>query len=159
MLDVILAWARLDSLISKWMSLAFGTSPDATVILMGNMNTGTKLTRLKILYSHFGFDSEAERLGALQNEHGRHVDVRNTIAHVSCVGQIVGDPTKVVFMALKRIKDMPGHTFVEVIHLEQMIAAAHFALAACKDIEHIIEELRQSVEDQVRTAAKKAAET
>ncbi len=127
------------------MSVAFGTSPDATVILMGNMGTDGKLTKLKTLYTHFGFKSEADRIGALQNEHCRHVDVRNTIAHVSCVGQIAGDADKVVFMAIKRIKEMPGHTFVEVVHIEQMRAATDFALGACGNIEQIIEELKQSV--------------
>jgi hypothetical protein len=146
MLDVILAWARLDSFMSKWMSVAFGTSPDATVILMGNMSTQAKLTKLKGLYGHFGFQSEAVRIAALEKEHLRHVDVRNAIAHVSCVGQMIGDANKVVFMAIKRIKAMPGHTFVEVVHLDQMTAATDFALGACKNIEQIIEELKQARE-------------
>lgn len=141
MLDVILTWARLDTLISKWMSVAFGTTPDATVILMGNMATKNKIEKLKALYLHFGFKSEADRIGNLLNAHAEHADLRNTIAHVACMGQIKGDPQKVVFQAIKRIKSEPGHTFVEVIHLDQMRAAAEFALGACDTIIPIIDGL------------------
>lgn len=148
MLDVILAWARFDTFISKWMSVAFGASPDATVILMGNMDTGNKLNRLKTLYAHFGFESESARLEALKKAHAGHVDVRNTIAHVSCIGQIVGEPEKVVFSAVRRVKNQPGYTFVEVIHLEQMIAATEFALTACESIGKIVDELKASIADQ-----------
>jgi hypothetical protein len=152
MLDVILAWARFDTFISKWISVAFGTSPDATVILMGNMDTRNKLERLKSLYAHFGFTSEADRIEALKKAHAEHVNVRNTIAHVSCVGQVAGEPDKVVFTAVRRVKNQPGYTFVEVIHLEQMVAAVGFALRACEDIGNIVDELKTSIAERSQDA-------
>jgi hypothetical protein len=139
MLNVILSWARFDAFVSKWVSVTFGTSADATVILMGNMDTRNKLDKLKALYLHFGFLSGATKIEDLKKAQGEHVDVRNAIAHRSCVGQIRGDPEKVVFMSIRRVKGMPGHSFVEVMHLSQMIAATEFALHACDNISRIID--------------------
>jgi hypothetical protein len=138
MLDVILSWARFDTFVSKWVSLAFGTQPDAAVILMGNMDTKNKLDKLKTLYEHFGFAEGAESLNRLRKAHGEHVDVRNAIAHSSCVGRMKSDKQRIVFSSMKRVKGDLGKALVESIHTDQMRAATNFALKACANIEKII---------------------
>ena len=47
--DVILSWARLDSLVSQLALLSFGLALDGGTILLGAMDTKAKLDRLKKL--------------------------------------------------------------------------------------------------------------
>lgn len=139
MLDVILSWARFDTFVSKWATLAFGTEPDAAVILMGNMDTKNKLDKLKALYEHYGFAEGAESLNRLRKAHGEHVDVRNAIAHSSCAGRMKSDHNRIVFSSMKRVKGDLGKSLVESMHLDQMRDATKFALNACANIEKIID--------------------
>lgn len=146
MLDVILAFARLDTFISRWMAGAFGTTPDATVILMGNMDTRNKLDKLKALYQHFGRKEGAAMVEALTKAHGNHVPIRNTIAHVACVGRIKDAPDKIAFSAVKRVKDTPGYTFVDVLSLGQMRDASAFAMDACDGLVSVIDQLQRPLQ-------------
>lgn len=150
MLDVILSWARFDAFIAKWVSVAFGTSPDATVILMGNMDTRNKLDKLKALYLHFGLKEGAASVDRLKKEHGSHVDVRNAIAHSSCVGRLKDSPEKIAFTSIRRVKGLPGHTFVDIFRIDQMAAATNFALGACANITEIIDSLKEPLAGQPR---------
>lgn len=80
----------------------------------------------------------AESVDRLKKSHAKHVDVRNAIAHISCVGRLKSDPKRVVFSSVKRVKGTVGHTMIESIHLDQMVAAVTFALDACQNIAKII---------------------
>jgi hypothetical protein len=150
MLDVILSWARFDTFVSKWMSVAFGTSPDATIILMGNMDTRNKIDKLKALYEHFGLASGAANVEGLRKAHSDHVDVRNSIAHLSCVGRLKSEPERIVFSTLRRIKGHVGQSEIRTIHLEQMVAAVNFALEACASISIIIDNLERPIAEPSR---------
>jgi hypothetical protein len=95
--DLMLAWARYDSLVTQLMILAFHLTLDGGPILLGNMETRVKLDRLKKLYDHFGMTAASESIGNLRQWHRKYVDVRNTIAHSACAGQRKSDPDYIIF--------------------------------------------------------------
>lgn len=95
--DVVLSWARLDSLVSQLVLTAFGLAVDGGTILLGQMDTRTKLDRLKRLYDHHGMTDAAQSISNLRAWHKKHVDVRNTIAHHTCAGSWRSDPSMIVF--------------------------------------------------------------
>jgi hypothetical protein len=127
MLDLILSWARYDGLISQWVLLAYGLTPDAGSLLLGNMDTRTKLDRLKALYEHHSMQEGVARIAALQKGHAHYVDIRNAIAHSACGGQNTSEPKRVLFAPVKTIKGQLGKMLMEQIHIDLMREAAKFA--------------------------------
>jgi len=92
MLSLVLAWGRYDGLISQWLLQAFSLSLDSGSILLGNMDTRTKLDRLKGLYQHHGKKAVVANIAKLQKDHLEFVDIRNLIAHSGCAGQVRSHP-------------------------------------------------------------------
>lgn len=138
MVDLILAWASYDSLVSQWAIVSFGLPLDAGSILVGNMDTRNKLERLETLYRHHGL-SGALSIKALRKEHGKHVEIRNRVCHAHCAGRFKSDPDWIVFAPVKDFRGEPGQMLVEAIHLDQMRAGTAFAKHACKNLNRIID--------------------
>jgi hypothetical protein len=138
MVDLVLAWASYDSLVSQWIIVTFALPLDAGSILVGNMDTRTKLERLESLYRHRGV-SGATSIKDLRKEHLKHVDVRNRVCHAHCAGRFKSDPEWIVFAPVKNVRGEPGQMLVEAIHLDQMRAATGFAKHACKNLNRIID--------------------
>lgn len=127
MLDLILAWARYDSLVSQWLLYAYGLSPDGGSILLGNMGTRTKLERIKDLYQHHGMKSAVSRIAHLQKGHATFVDYRNAIAHYGCGGQNTSKPEFVLFAPVKTQKGHVGKMLMEQLSVRMMVTATLFA--------------------------------
>lgn len=147
MAEVILSWATFDSLVSQWTILAFGMSFDVGAIFVGNMDTKSKLDKLCILYEHVGL-SGLKTVKALRKQHGDHVNVRNAIAHSSCVGRLKSDPQRIVFSPFKAVKGEVGTMEIAAIHIEQFRAAAEFAVHMIGQINPVVERLLSLREGQ-----------
>ncbi|MBC8036975.1 MAG: hypothetical protein H7X89_07145 [Rhizobiales bacterium] len=136
--ELVLAWASYDSLVSQWIIVSFALPLDAGSILIGNMDTRTKLERLEALYRHHGI-SGATSIKALRTEHRDHVGIRNRVCHAHCAGSFRSDPKRIVFAPVKDVRGEPGQMLVEAIHVDQMRAAAAFATNAAKNINRLVD--------------------
>jgi hypothetical protein len=125
--DVILSWARLDSLVSQLTLLAFGLALDGGTILLGSMDTKTKLDRLKKLYDHFGMEEAAQSIANLRQSHKDFVDVRNTIAHHTCAGCWKSDPNMIVFAPVRVPHKQLNMVELSHVPVKAMARAARFA--------------------------------
>ena len=124
---LIMTWARLDSLLSQWVIVEFGMTLDSGSILLGNMDTRTKLDRLKQLYEHHGDKRSAKAVANLSKLHASHIDIRNTVAHTQCGGRRKSEPDILVFAPVKPSKGMPGTALVEQIRLRGIARATEYA--------------------------------
>jgi hypothetical protein len=126
-LDLVLAWGRYDGLISQWLLHAFGLSLDSGSILLGNMDTRTKLDRLKGLYQHHGMKSAVANIAKLQKAHLEYVDIRNLIAHSGCAGQVKSHPWMVAFAPVKTTKGLLDTMIIEAVSVTRMHNAERWA--------------------------------
>ena len=132
--QLVLAWARYDSLVTQWTYRSFNMSADEGSIFIGNMDTKTKLDRLKALYKHFGITESVERITEIAKNSKIHADVRNTICHKSCGGHSKNDPDRLIFSNGKIYPQLPGKMMVELIHLDQIRDAIGFASSTADGI-------------------------
>lgn len=139
--DLVLAWARYDSLVTQWTYRTFNMTADEGSIFIGNMDTKTKLDRLKALYKHYGNTSSVEQLAGLAKQSKTHADVRNTICHKTCGGHSKADPDRLIFSNGKIYPQMPGRMLVELIHLDQIREAISFAKTEAYTISKIVDVL------------------
>ena len=127
MAELIMGWAMFEASLSHFLLLAFGIALDEGSILIGNMDTRTKLDRLQTLYKHHGMKSAATNIRNLIAVHKHFVDVRNVVAHHVCMGHYVADPDMLMFSA-GRVS--PGHKGMirgVSYSVHQMSAATDFA--------------------------------
>jgi hypothetical protein len=139
--DVVLSWARLDSLVSQLVLLAFGLPIDGGTILLGQMDTRTKLDRLKRLYDHHGMPDAAQSIANLRAWHKRFVDVRNSIAHHTCAGSWKSDPSMIVFAPVRAMQGVLDHVEIEHVPLSEMNRATDFAVKAADALKVVVEPL------------------
>jgi hypothetical protein len=139
--DVILSWARLDSLVSQLTLLAFGLAIDGGTILLGSMDTKTKLDRLKKLYDHHGMFDAAQSIANLRAWHKEFVDIRNTIAHHTCAGSWKSDPSIIVFAPVRAFQGTLNQVEIAHVPLADMIRAARFASSAADALKINVEPL------------------
>lgn len=138
---LVLAWARYDSLVTQWTYRTFGMKADEGSIFIGNMDTKTKLDRLKVLFKHYGDASSAENVTELSKLTKIHADVRNAICHKSCGGHSKSDPDRLVFSNGKIYPQMPGRMMVELINLDQIQDAITFAQTNADIISELLDAL------------------
>lgn len=139
--DLILAWARYDSLVTQWTYRTFNMTADEGSIFIGNMDTRTKLERIKALYKHYGHTSSVEKVAELAKLSKPHTEVRNTICHKTCGGHSRSDPDRLVFSSGKIFPQKPGVMLVELIHLDQIRSAIGFAKHNADMISKIVDRL------------------
>ena len=147
---LILAWARFDSLVSHWTIHAFGMNSGAGAILLGNMDTRTKLERLKKLHKHYDVGEAVTFVKNLMTELGKHVDVRNAITHKACGGHYKADPDRLIFSNIMPFEQKIGTMQIELVHLDQIRAATDFAAAAGDQVGSIIDRLLAQLEELQR---------
>jgi hypothetical protein len=138
--DVVLSWARLDSLVSQMVLTAFGLAVDGGTILLGQMDTKTKLDRLK-LYDHHSMGDAAQSIANLRLWHKKYVDVRNTISHHTCAGSWKSDPAMLVFSPVRARQGELRQVDIEHIALSQIRAAEVFARNAANALMVVVEQL------------------
>jgi len=138
--ELVLAWARYDSLVSQWTYRSYGMGPDEGSLFIGNMDTKAKLDKLKALFTHYG-KSGAKKIASLSKLSQTHADVRNTICHKTCGGNSKSDPDRLVFSDGRIFKTKPGKMQVELIHLDQIRDAITFASQNADTISKIVDAL------------------
>ena len=135
--DLILQWARMDGLVSQWVIRVFGMGLDTGAILLGNMDTRTKLERIKKLSAHHKL-AATERIADLLKLHAGHVDVRNLLAHAVCGGVRKSDPNRLIFAPVRQLQGKVGHMIVDLVHVDQIIAATNFARGAADELVELL---------------------
>lgn len=108
MVETILAWADLDTGISRLILLVFGVKDDAGSILIGNMDLKTKVEKIKMLEDHNGRSKSAASFANLAIAMRKFSDCRNIIAHRKCVGKLSSEPRRLAFLSARHVKKVPG---------------------------------------------------
>lgn len=136
---LVLAWARYDSQVTQWAIRAFGMEPDEGTIIIGNMDTKTKLERIKKLHLHFGQLEQANWIAEIGKLHKEQVDVRNAICHKMCAGHHRREPNYLIFADPKPPSQKVGHMTIIMHHLDQLKTSTSFATKAADEISGIVD--------------------
>lgn len=129
--QLILCWANYETSLTKFLLVAFGASLDKGSILVGTMDTRTKLDRLKSLYTHHGMTEAATSIrNNLNNIHKHFVEVRNAVAHSACLGHLAENPEYLMFSSGRLDHGSKGLMSGTGYSLKKMREASAFALAA-----------------------------
>lgn len=144
MAETILAWADLDTGISRLILLVFRVEDDAGSILIGNMDLKTKVEKIKALYDHHGQKSSSASLGKLITAMREYSSCRNSVAHRKCIGKSKSAPTRLLFLSARHVKGVPGQFEMLSIDHSELVASAAFARDASVKIHELIEKLDPS---------------
>jgi len=140
--DLTLAWASYDTMISYWMILTFGLEMDVGSILLGNMDTKSKLDRMKLLCDHLGFKGSVDSIARLQKSHLEFVEARNALMHRRCIGMTHNDDCeRLVFTSVKHIRRDIGNFELLAFDLNMFKTATNFANEAVDKIMKITKPL------------------
>ena len=69
MLNVVMAWPKLEIGLTYWISLAICLRPSETGILLGAMDTKSRINKLKALYLHRNDKDAVALLKRIATEH------------------------------------------------------------------------------------------
>ncbi|HEX8401109.1 MAG TPA: hypothetical protein VF628_05340 [Allosphingosinicella sp.] len=136
MLDLILAWAHLDGMLSLWVGVKFGLRPDKTAILLGRSDAQSKLLKLQRLYAMEGADQLVPQIRAIRKSYEKQVAPRNTMAHASCRGCLKSEPDRIVFAAFEAVK--LGEPAIDAVPIEVMERSTRWANLLSERVEKII---------------------
>lgn len=145
MAETILAWADLDTGISRLILLVFGVQDDAGSILIGNMDLKTKVEKIKALNDHHTIVKNVTTFTKIAKEMKKCSDCRNVIAHRKCVGKLTSSPQRLVFLSAKHVKKVPGQFEMIAIGHSEFVNSAKFARQTSDDIHTMI----CSIEDRL----------
>ncbi|MDQ7780977.1 MAG: hypothetical protein RDV41_14870 [Planctomycetota bacterium] len=126
MIDLVLAAARFDTMITGCLVLGFGMSLDQGSILLENFDVSTKVLKLKKLCLHSGESRRAQRLGKLKKALERHSHARNTIAHATCAGTHKLDPSFLIFSPARAFVGRPSEMELVAIPLDVIRSDTRF---------------------------------
>jgi hypothetical protein len=139
MAETILAWADLDTGISRLTLLLLGLHADAGSILIGNMDLKTKVERIKSLYEQYGNAAAKDSFTKLIKSMKDFSSSRNAIAHRKCIGRLISQPTRVVFLSSKHVKGQRDRVEMMCVDHSEMIASADFARKAAASVHRKID--------------------
>ena len=128
--QLVLCWANFETSLTQFLLVAFGASLDEGSILVGTMDTRTKLDRLHLLYKHHGMTDAATNIRNLIALHKHFVGVRNAVAHSVCIGHFVERPDYLMFSAGRLDHGNKGLISGTGYSLNRMRQASDFALRA-----------------------------
>jgi len=140
-LELVLSWGRYDGLISQWVLHAYGLSLDSGSILLGNMDTRSKLDRLKNLYQHHGMKAAVTKIENLQRDHRSYVDIRNLIAHSGCAGQVKSHPWLIAFAPVRTKRGALDAMVIEAVSVSIMHNAERWAREVADAMHEFIQTL------------------
>jgi hypothetical protein len=144
MAETILAWADFDTGVSRLILLVFGLQDDAGSILIGNMDLKTKVEKIKILNAHRGLKEEAAKFARLATAIKNLSECRNTVAHRKCVGKMTSEPTRLVFLSAKHVKNVLGQFEVVCVDHSELEASAKFARKASEIVHRMVAAIEES---------------
>jgi hypothetical protein len=141
--DTILAWADFETGVTYFIFLVFGLDFDAGSILLERMDLKTKLMRIKSLHEHHNKIEGAKSLRNLISNVEEFSASRNVIAHRKCIGSMISQPTRLVFMSSQHVKKQPGTLEILCVDHSELIASANFARQAAKNVKTLIDAIEQ----------------
>lgn len=102
MLDLVLAWARVDTTIAQLATAAFNMDPTVGAVIFGRMPVPDRLRKMRELNLQLGRTSSASELRKLKKHYEEHSKPRNTIAHAACVGFLKARPYRIPAIQIGR---------------------------------------------------------
>lgn len=148
MAETVLAWADLDTGISRLILLVFRVEHDAGSILIGNMDLKTKVEKIKMIHEHHGSSAGAATFAKLANAMKNLSECRNIVAHRKCIGKLISEPTRLSFLSAKHVKKVPGQFEIVCVDHSELIASAEFARDAAVKVHDMIVAIEDRQEDR-----------
>lgn len=124
---LVLTWPHFDHILTEWLILLTEMQQDIGRILIGKMETNTKLDRLKAISKHLGHDADVKTITRISKSHEHFSKIRNTIAHCPILGMNPDRPLEILFVESRFVRGRRDLVDVSSIRLERITAAAEFA--------------------------------
>ena len=124
---LIKTWPHFDHILTEWLILISEMPQDIGRILIGRMETKTKLDRLKDISKHLGRDADVKTIAQISRSHEHFSKIRNAVAHCPIIGMNPDHPLEVLFVESRFVKGRRDLVDVSSIRLERITAAAGFA--------------------------------
>lgn len=134
MADLILAWARLDTMLTRLVCYSFQMNDDVGSIFIGKMDIKTKIERMKDIGAHMGIPNFAQNMETMSDNYRDHSQVRNAIAHNLLSGISKKDRNRLIFYPYKTLKKDKKRMAVSYYHIEHIKTATMFANDTAIDI-------------------------
>lgn len=147
MLDLVLAWARVDTTIAQLATAAFSMDPTVGAVVFKRTPVPDRLRNMRELNLQLGRLDNAKALRKLKDQYEKHSEPRNTIAHAACVGFLTA-PDRLVFLPFEAAESF-GRLAVDIVPLRVIIEATTFAKHVDKTANALIDE--QRVRDEPKT--------
>jgi hypothetical protein len=136
--DLMLAWPKLELGLTYWIAFALGVRASECSIILGAMDTRSKIDKLKALYAHRNHDDLAELLKVISKEHREFSDVRNTIAHAMLMGTSKTKARAAYFLTTRAVPDEYGFMFVRRFDFDSFKEAREFAIHNAMKINELL---------------------
>lgn len=147
MLDLVLAWARVDTTIAQLATAQFNMDPTVGAVIFGRMPVPDRLNKMRELNLQLERAESAKALRKLKKQYEEHSKTRNTIAHAACVG-FLSKPDRIVFLPFES-EGKFGNLAVDVVPTLVMLKATNFAKQLDKGALAMVEqELRRADKEE-----------
>jgi hypothetical protein len=144
LLEVVLAWARLDAAIAQFAAISFGLDLSVGAIIFGKMGVPDRVNRLRELNKQLGRTDNAASLKKLKADYETHSQVRNSIAHATLAGQLPDG--RLVFLPYQST-GKAGVLPIDAVTLEDIAAAELWGKRLSISIDQLIDNHLQNAED------------
>jgi hypothetical protein len=127
MLDLILAWAKIDGSLGWFLSMLHGFDPAEGAILIEDMKPGQIFADArKAIRQMAGGDQAAQKIKKMKLAYENYAPIRNRIAHSFCAGISTENADLIVFLVYSKEGDGLA---VEVDHIDTIKRATTYAKA------------------------------
>jgi hypothetical protein len=92
-LFLIRTWPLFEIALTDWLIALTRMDREIGVLMVGRMDTGSKINRLKEIYAHLGDKNQVQWLKNLDKSAKRYTSIRNTVVHTMYMGHRA-DPNK-----------------------------------------------------------------
>jgi hypothetical protein len=125
---LVVTWPYMELAITDWLLRAAEIPQDIGRILVGRLDTGQKIGKLKELAGHRPNSGLKEEIEGLAQQYKRHSETRNTIIHCVCIGYHKDHPSTLLFLSNKFVKQSDTIMRVDRIKFRAILEATKFAL-------------------------------
>lgn len=135
---LVRTWPYFDHVLTEWLILLAEMQQDIGRILIGQMETKTKLDKLKAISKHLGHDADVKTIARISKSHVHFSKIRNAVAHCPILGMNPDHPMEILFVESRFVKGRRDLVDVSSIRLERIMAAAAFASKTTATIRRVL---------------------
>lgn len=143
--DLVINWARFDSAVGAWNAAilnSYGLPYDLASIMTGNLDTKTRIERIKQIAKHYDMNEEANGIASMLRHYEVHVEIRNAVVHQNLLG-IFEEKSLVYFAPKHRLKEV-GNFSAFIFNVNELDNAISYITYSYKFVSASIARLNNS---------------